>query len=45
MTNNDLTYHTFPLAKNKILLRLENMADRFDHNVSKVNYVDIKAFA
>lgn len=44
-TDNDLTFHTFPMAKNKILLRIENIADRFDYNISKVNVVDIKSFA
>jgi len=44
-TDNDLTFHTFPLAKNKILLRIENIADKFDYNISKVNVVDIKSFA
>ena len=33
------------MAKNKILLRIENIADRFDHNISKVNIVDLKTFA
>lgn len=44
-TDNDLTFHTFPMAKNKILLRIENIADKFDFNISKINVVDIKSFA
>lgn len=44
-TENDLTFHTFPMAKNKILVRIENLADKFDHNISMVNLVDIKSFA
>jgi len=33
------------MAKNKILLRIENIADKFDFNISKINVVDIKSFA
>jgi hypothetical protein len=30
--HNQVTYHTFPLGRNKILVRFENMADRFDND-------------
>lgn len=30
-----LTYKLFPLGKNKILARIENLADRFDPNLEE----------
>lgn len=33
------------MGRNKILVRIENLADKFDYGISKVNMVDIKAFA
>ena len=40
--DNDLvTYHTFPEGKNKILVRFENMADRFD-NIQAVEQLDLE---
>lgn len=32
-----VTYRLFPLAKNKVLLRVENLADRFDENINGIN--------
>lgn len=40
-----LTYHTFPLGLNKILVRFENLADRFDHLQSDTKYINVKQFA
>lgn len=43
-----LTYKLFPLGKNKILARIENLADRFDPNLEEseeVQYVDVEDFA
>lgn len=39
--NNHVTYHTFPEGKNKILVRFENMADRFDNNLA-VEQLDLE---
>ena len=47
-TNDELTYHVHPLDKNKILVRIENLADRFDANIdnsTQVKYVDLMKFA
>ena len=36
------TYQLFPLAKNKILIRLENILDRFDKTNSETKYFNLK---
>ena len=41
---NVVTYHTFPLGRNKILARFENMNDRFD-NDETVQWLDMETFA
>ena len=42
----NLQYQAFPLAKNKILVRFENLADRFDVETSlAIKYVDVRRFA
>ena len=40
-----MTYKLFPLAKNKVLARFENLADRFDPGISSVEYIDVREFA
>lgn len=42
-----LMYRAFPLEINTILVRLENLADKFDNNNSilDVKFVDIRKFA
>jgi len=40
-----LTYRIFPLAKNKVLVRFTNLADRFDSGNKDVEYVDVEGFA
>ena len=46
-SNNDqITYFAQPLARNKVLFRFENLADRFDQvNQSDTKYIDVKRFA
>lgn len=39
-----VTYHTFPMGKNKIMVRFENMADRFDSDLT-VQQLDLDKFA
>lgn len=39
-----MTYKLFPLEKNKVLARFENLADRFDPG-STIGYVDVQEFA
>jgi len=39
------TYQLFPLAKNKVLVRLENLLDRFDITNSETKYFDMVTFA
>ena len=41
-----ITYHVFPVDKKKILVRFENLADRFDEvNSNEVKYLDLNKFA
>lgn len=40
-----LIYRAFPLGRNKILLRFENIADRFDTKSQETKYIDVQAFA
>jgi len=42
---NSLTYHTLPLSKNKILVRFENLADKFDLKQMNMPYIDVIRFA
>lgn len=39
------TYQLFPLAKNKVLLRLENLLDKFDITNSETKYFDLVTFS
>ena len=39
------TYQLFPLAKNKVLIRLENLLDKFDITNSETKYFDLVTFA
>lgn len=44
----ELTYRVHPIEKNKIFVRIENLADRFDSNEnyeSTVKYVNMMKFA
>ena len=41
----EVTYRIFPLAKNKVLVRFTNLADRFDSKVKDVEYMDVEKFA
>ena len=38
-------YHAYPLGKNKIMVRLENTADKFDDPSAKVTFIDLLKFA
>lgn len=43
-----MAYQMYPLGKNKILVRFENLADRFDTNVTSedsTTYIDLERFA
>ena len=40
-----MTYHTFALDKNKILVRFTNLADRFDLKSSDSTYINVTKFA
>jgi len=41
-----MIYRAFPIKKNKILVRMENMADKFDSRSAFVNrFINIKKFA
>ena len=41
-----ITYHTIPLAKHKILARFENLGDRFDLGSQiDTKYIDVYLFA
>jgi len=43
-----MAYQMYPLGKNKIIVRFENLADRFDTNVTSedsTSYIDIERFA
>ena len=41
-----LVYRAFPLARNKILVRFENIADRFDGKMAaETRYIDMQSFA
>ena len=35
----------FPMAKNKVLVRLENLLDKFDGTNSETKYFDIVSFS
>jgi len=35
----------YPMAKNQIILRLENMADTFDDKGSKTHYINLQKYA
>jgi hypothetical protein len=43
--SNNIQYQTYPMAKGKVLVRFENLADRFDtfnlNSSSVVQYVDV----
>ena len=41
----EITYHPFPLGKNKILVRFTNLADRFDTFTTHNSFVNITNFA
>jgi len=43
MTSNyrGFTYQTYPLARGKVLVRLENLLDRFDATNSETKFVDL----
>lgn len=43
--NGELKVHLFPLAKNQILMRLENMADLFDGTPEETPYFNIDQYA
>lgn len=47
--SDDLTFRVHPIERNKILVRIENLADRFDansaNNGSQVKFVNIMKFA
>jgi hypothetical protein len=43
-----MAYQMYPLSKNKILVRFENLADRFDTNITSDDstaYIDVERFA
>lgn len=42
-----VTYRMFPVSKNKILVRFENLADKMDHNQPSdtIRYIDLESFA
>jgi hypothetical protein len=40
-----LIYHTWPLGQNKLLLRVENIADKFDPHTHPVKYIDVNQLA
>jgi len=40
-----MTYHTFALGKNKILVRFTNLADRFDLRSQDTTFVNVTKFA
>lgn len=45
-TDNQMIYKAFPLKRNQILVRFENIADKFDSKTAYVNrLLDIKQFA
>ena len=43
--NGDLKIHTIPQERNKILIRLENIADLFDGTPSETPYFDLQTYA
>lgn len=45
LSDPSLTYHVFPLARNKILLRLINLEDKYDGPQAKTTYVSINDIA
>jgi hypothetical protein len=44
-TDHQITYHPYPLSKNKILVRFINLADRFDLKSTDTKYIDVYKFA
>jgi len=45
-TDNQMIYKAFPLKRNQILVRFENIADKFDSKTAYVNrLIDVKQFA
>lgn len=40
-----LIYRAFPLGRNSILVRFENIADRFDPKGIETKFIDVDAFA
>lgn len=40
-----LVYRAFPLARNQILVRFENIADRFDPKGIETKFIDVEAFS
>jgi hypothetical protein len=45
LANPSLTYHVFPLARNKILVRLTNLEDKLDGDQAKTLYVSVNDLA
>ena len=39
------TYQAFPISRNKIMIRLENLLDRFDITNSDTKFIDLTNFA
>lgn len=45
-TDNQMVYKAFPVKRNQILARFENIADKFDSKTAYVNrLIDVKQFA
>lgn len=44
-STNFVTYNVRPLAKDKIMVRFENLADRFDPKSTSIKYLDVQNFA
>lgn len=45
VSTESLIYRAFPLGRNKILVRFENVADRFDAKGQETKFIDVQAFA
>jgi len=39
------TYRMIPIAKNQVMVRFENLADRFDSHTKDTSYVNLTEFA
>jgi hypothetical protein len=39
------TYRLLPFAKNQVMVRFENLADRFDSHSNETTYLDLNEFA